>query len=150
MSISPSKCFFVCFVFTKDESLKQNINKTQQFESIAFNRQSRRKPGGDEDISEEEEMYVRNKDEVSERGTEAGIRRQMRLQLDHMVCSYSPCIHIPLQQRNVVALSIDKYLLKCVATQVTFSSLGWVMSFVYFIITKYFYRTYSKQNARVS
>ena len=42
--------------------------------------------GGDED------MYVRNADEVSERGPEAGIRRQRRLQLDHMVCSYSPHI----------------------------------------------------------
>jgi len=68
-------------------------------------------------------MYVRNKDEVSERGTEAGIRRQMKLQLDHMVCFYCPCIHIPLQQHNLGALSIDKYVLKCVAAQVTFSSL---------------------------
>ena len=52
--------------------------------------------GGDEDISEEEDMYVRNADEVSERGTEAGIRRQRRLQLDHMLCFYSSYIHIYL------------------------------------------------------
>ena len=48
--------------------------------------------GGDEDISEEEDMSVRNADEGSERGPEAGVRRQRRLQLDHMVCSSSPHI----------------------------------------------------------
>ena len=58
-------------------------------------------------------MYVRNKDEVSERVTEAVIRRQMRLQLDHMVCSYSPCIHIPSQQHNLAALVLTHIEMCC-------------------------------------
>ena len=63
---------------------------------------------------------MRNKAEVSERGPEAGVRRQRRLQLDHM---FLFSLYIPSQQNNLAALSIEKYVLKCVAAQVTFSSL---------------------------
>ncbi|XP_010781645.1 BCL-6 corepressor-like protein 1 [Notothenia coriiceps] len=44
-------------------------------------------------------MYVRNKDEVSGRGTEAGIRRQRRLQLDHMIPVTSSGLYVKNMQK---------------------------------------------------